>query len=144
MTKPNLLNPILVRISKIDKSGTVYTGTPGNRREPINVIKKQVSFNIPAQIVFVEQEFVKDAKPVKADPRQLSGDIILADGYIIVRKSDLKELSKTLESNDRIISYGNTGKEIACKYYLVGKKDAAHYSDQGQCTLEKWYFKDRN
>jgi len=139
--QPNLLNPILVEIKQVDDSATVFSN---RRREPVNRVKRSVSFKVNAQIVFMENVYIDATKGKSPDERNLGGVIENAVGYIIVRKTDLQSVGKTLDIGDQIVSYGNVGVEEDCKYFLIGKKDAAHYSDIGQCTLEKWFFEDRS
>lgn len=141
MPNPNLINKVLVEIVQTDESATVYDPL---KREPINMVRRQTSFKINAQMYFQAQEFLETANTKAPEPRNLAGSIIVADGYIIVRKSDMESAGKSLSVNDKIISYGNAGKETTCEYYLVGKKDAAQYADIGRHTLERWYFKDKN
>ncbi len=139
MVVPNLLNPILVEISQIDEDDTVFKP---RRREPANRVSRPTAFKVQAQCYFGKQEYLDSASG--SDSRNLEGHIKIASGYIIVRKSDLVTVSKELSVGDKLISYGNVGQETSCEYYLIGKKDAAHYSDQGKPTLEKWFFEDRN
>lgn len=138
--QPNLLNSITVEIKQVDQDKTVYSN---RRREPINRVKRYSSFKIKAQIFFGDSEFLESAQGSSPDDRNLAGNILNAKGYIVVRKKDLLKKEKELKVGDKISSYGNTGYEKPCEYYLIGHKDAAHYSDVGQCTLEKWYFEDR-
>lgn len=137
---PNLKNPIFVEIKQVDTTSTVYRD---RRREPSLSVSYQPSFRIPAQIYFGDKAVIHESGGSPPTSRELGGVIEDATGYIIVRKSDLKEIGKTLNLDDRLVSYGQPGAETICKYYLVGTKDAAHYSDVGNCTLERWYFQDR-
>lgn len=137
---PNLLNAIYMNIEQINQARTV---TYNRRRGPANVVKRNVKFKIKAQIFFVEDEFIEAAKK-SPDTRGLSGKIEKTAGYIVVRKVDLEKISKSLKTGDKIVSYGNVGKETASNLFLIGKKDAAHYADRGRPTLEKWFFEDRN
>lgn len=141
MTIPNLINPIFVEIKQIDETKTVYNN---RKREPANRVKRSTSFKIQSQIFFGKQEYVDSAQKGQASEQNLAGAVLIAEGYIIVRSLDLQVQGKTLSPGDKLVSYGNIGQEKQCEYYLIGKKDAAHYSDQGNCTLERWYFADRN
>lgn len=138
--QPNLLNSISIEIKQTDIDNTIYDD---RHREPANRVKRYSSFKIKSQLFFGEMDMVGDAQGAKPDNRNLGGTILNVKGYIIVRKKDLLKLGKTLNDGDKISSYGKSGKEISCEYYLIGKKDSAHYSDIGQCTLEKWFFEDR-
>ena len=135
MTFPNLINSISVEIVQIDEDETVYNN---RKRYPANRIKRETSFKIDAQIVFLEQDYVESAKAAP-EIRNLSGAIKNTSGYIIVRCADLDAMLKVLSDSDKIISYG----DVICEYYLVGKKDSAHYSNSGNTTLQKWFFVDR-
>lgn len=141
MVQPNLINKIPIELKQIVEDETVYNN---RRREPSNRVKRSSAFKLNAQIFFGESEFMDAAKGANPDSRNLGGKILNAAGYIVVRKRDLTVLGKTLKIGDKITSYGKAGKEIQCEYFLIGKKDAAHYSDIGQATLEKWFFEDRN
>jgi hypothetical protein len=139
MALPNLINSTLVEIEKIDEDKTVYDH---RRREPINRIARAQSFKVQAQIFWQEDQYVE---PVQGRPsnRNLAGEILNSVGWIVVRKIDLQRIGKTLSRGDKIKSYGNSGKETQCEFFLVGKKDGGQYSDQGNTTLEKWFFEDR-
>jgi len=139
MVKPNLLNPILVEIKQIDKNATVYDP---RKREPVGVIVWQPPFKIQAQIFFGKEQYWSSATSVP-DLRTLGGVLSIAEGSIVVSKFDLQVLNKTLSENDMIVSYGNIGRETSCQLILVGFKSAAHYSDIGQCGIEKWWFRDK-
>ena len=141
MAVPNLLNPILIEISQIDEDSTVYHDI---KHEPANFISYETSFKINVQIFFGRQEYLEPASSGPTNNQNLTGMVKIADGYIIVRTVDLIDKGKTLSTGNKIINYGNIGMENECEYYLIGKKDAAHYSDQGKPTLEKWFFADRN
>lgn len=138
--QPNLLNSISVEIKQIDEDNTVYSNS---RREPANRVKRFAAFKINVQLYIGEMAMLSSTKGKNPNERNLGGNILDAKGYIIVRKKDLSSKGKTLKEGDKISSYGKIGKEIYCDYYLIGKKDAAHYSDIGQCTLEQWFFEDR-
>lgn len=140
MPQPNLLNATYIEIEQIDEDNTVYHD---RRRNPANVVKRKTKFKIKAQIFFQDQDLIEAAKK-DTNAQGLGGNVELAYGYIIVRKFDLSNISKTLKNGDKIVSYGNVGSEIACEYYLFNKKDAAQYADKGGTTLERWYFEDRN
>lgn len=137
---PELQNPIFIEIRQVDETDTVFRN---RRREPSLRVAYQASFRVPAQIFFGDKAMVHEAGGSNVMTRELGGVIEDADGYIIVRKADLQELGKTLKIDDRLISYGKPGSETTCEFFLIGTKDAAHYSDVGGCTLEKWYFQDR-
>ena len=141
MVQPSLINSISVELSQTVEDKTVYNN---RRREPANRVKRSSAFKIKAQIFFGKSEYLDAVEGAKPDSRNLGGNILNADGYFIVRKRDLVVLGKTLNIGDKLISYGNAGKETSVELFLVGKKDAAHYSDMGQATLEKWFFEDRN
>ena len=140
MVRPNLLNSILVEVEQIDKDATVYDP---RKREPVGVIVWSAPFKISAQIFFGKEQFWSSATAVP-DPRTLGGVLEIAEGYIVVSKLDLQRAGKTLSENDLVISYGKAGIETPCELVLVGSKSAAHYADIGQCTIEKWWFKDKN
>lgn len=137
---PNLLNKITVEIKKVKKSGTQFHN---GKKEPSTYVAFQTKFKIQAQIFFKKTKIIAEATGGKITTRELGGIIEEADGYIIVRKVDLQLLSKTLELGDRLVSYGDNGKEIECLFYMVGFKEGSHYSDQGNFTLEQWFFQDR-
>lgn len=138
--QPRLLNPISAEISQIKEDETVYDN---RRREPVNRVKRYTTFRIDAQIFFMENAYVEGAVGTKPDDRNLAGNIVNAKGYILVRDKDLLELGKELKVGDKIVSYGKIGKEKPCEYFLLGSKEGAHYSDQGNTTLVKWFFEDR-
>lgn len=138
MVQPNLQNPILVEIKQMDDGKTRFSN---RRREPVNRVKRQTAFKINAQIIFVENNKI-DAANARPETRSLGGIIENAIGYIVIRKIDLDNLGKDLDVGDKIISYG-TLNPVECEYYLIGKKDGAHYADTGGVTLEKWFFEDR-
>ena len=137
--QPNLLNAILVELQQIDESGTVFDN---RRRGTSNVVKRSISFSIQAQIVFVDGEFIEKSKGKNPDERNLAGNVLSTMGYIIVRKIDLDAQNKELKNGDKMISYGTP--EKPCELFLIGQKEAAHYTDKGHNTLQKWYFQDRN
>lgn len=140
MPIPKLQNATTVEIGQINEDKTAYSN---RRREPINHVQRFANFKIKAQIFFGETEFIGDAMGMKPSERNLAGSIMNAKGYIVVRKLDLQTLGKTLSKGDKLSSYGNAGSELSCEFYLLGKKDAGQYSSVGQCTLEKWFFEDR-
>jgi hypothetical protein len=138
---PNLLNAIMVEIKQINQSETNFSN---HKKEPSLHITYSPAFRIPAIMIHKATKMIREATGAVSLSRELEGPIIDADGYIIVRKIDLQTLSKTLALNDRIISYGIIGSETSCKFYLVGFKEAAQYSDIGTHTLEQWFFQDRS
>lgn len=140
MVKPNLLNPILVEIKQINREKTVWDD---KKKQPVGVVVWDKPFKVQAQLYLGKDQYWSSATSVP-DPRTSGGLIEVTEGYIVVRKSDLFMLGKTIRTMDVITAYGKIGSEIKCDFVLVGKKDAAHYADIGQCTLEKWFLKDKN
>jgi len=138
---PELQNPIFVEFKQVDTTATVFSD---RRREASLRVAYQASFRVPAQIYFGDKAMIHESTGAKPITRELGGVIEDADGYIVVRKVDLQEIGKTLKVDDRLVSYGRPGSETECKYFLVGMKEGGHYSDVGNCTLEKWYFQDRD
>lgn len=140
MVRPNLLNTILVEIKQLDKDSTIYDP---RKKEESNIIAWFPPFKMKAQIYFGKEQYWSSAMAVP-DPRVPGGVIEVAEGYIVVSKYALTLIGKQLQEGDMIISYGNNGIETECGLILVGNKSGAHYSDIGQCGLEKWWFKDEN
>jgi hypothetical protein len=138
MVRPSLLNSILVEIKQIDRDATVFDPV---KREPSGVIVWKRPFKIRAQIYFGKEAYWSSATKTP-DPRSMGGILDEAEGYIVVSKFDLSLSGRLLHSGDIITSYGNAGVETTCKLIIIGSKSAAHYSDVGQCTLEKWWFRD--
>jgi len=141
MTIPNLLNPIFIEVAKVDQAKTQYSNA---KRASSTFVAYQSTFRIQAQVFFGKTEVSRESTSAPHMPRELAGNVIDTDGYIIVRKVDLQELGKVLEKNDRIVGYGIPDVEWTdCKFFLQGFKNAAHYEGVG-FTLERWDFQDRN
>lgn len=138
MTQPNLLNPLNVEIRQLDGDDTVF-----DDRDVGGVIVWQTPFRIPAQIYFGKEEYLSTATAVP-DPRSAGGNLPVSDGHIVVRTYDLQQLGKVIKTTDRIISYGDGQVRRECEYTIVGMKEGAQYLDKGQCTLQKFFFKEHD
>ncbi len=143
MVLPNLLNPVVSTIDRIDRTETQWDSI---MRENINIIRRRPSFDIDAQIVY-RKVFVKgslDASDLDGPMGVgLGGAIPNSDGYILVRVHDLALKGLTIndiERGDRITKLA----QLDVDYYVVGKRPAAQYSDQGGFTLVAVFFEDRN
>ena len=143
MAVPNLQNPIKVDISRIDRTETIWDNV---LRENINIIKRRPGFSIDAQVVY-RKVFVKgslDAPDMDGQMGEgLGGAVLNSDGYILLRVKDLELKSLTMndiERGDKITKIG----QLDTNYYVVGKRPAAQYSDQGGFTLIAVFFEDRN
>jgi hypothetical protein len=140
MVKPNLLNAILVEFKQINRKDTVWDD---KKKQPSGVIVWEKPFKTNAQIYFGKDKYWS-AATATPDPRSMGGIVQESDGYVIVRKFDLQSVGKELKTGDIISGYGRTGENVKCELLLIGMKNAAHYADMGQCTLERWYFRERN
>lgn len=143
MPIPRLLNPVKVTVSRIDKNETQYDPIS---RENINIIRRRPSFNIDAQIVF-RKVFVKgsfESADRKGEMNVGMGGVSdNSDGYILVRDVDLRVQGLTFQDiihGDSITKLG----QLDVTYFIVGKRPAAHYSDQGGFTMVALFFEDRN
>ncbi len=143
MVLPNLLNPVVSTIDRIDRTETQWDSI---MRENINIIRRRPSFDIDAQIVY-RKVFVKgslDAPDMDGQMGEgLGGAVLNSDGYILLRVKDLELKSLTMndiERGDKITKIG----QLDTNYYVVGKRPAAQYSDQGGFTLIAVFFEDRN
>ncbi len=143
MVVPNLLNPVLITIDRIDTTETQYDPI---LRETLNIIRRRPSFNINAQIVY-RKVFVKgslDGSDLEGQMGEgIGGTIPNSDGYVLLRIVDLAAKSLTINDvakGDRIIKLA----QLDTDYYVVGKRPAAQYTDQGGFTLLAVFFEDRN
>jgi len=143
MVRPNLLNPAITTIDRIDRTETQWDSI---LRENINIIRRRPSFDIESQIVY-RKVFVKgslDASDLNGSMGEgLGGSIPNSDGYILLRVYDLGLKGLTMndiERGDRITKLG----QLDVDYYVVGKRPAAQYTDQGGFTLIAVFFEDRN
>lgn len=144
MTIPNLLNPVKVTISRIDKTETQWDSVS---RENINIIRRRPAFEIDAQIVY-RKVFAKGSLDAVTDidgrmNEGIGGVSHNSDGYVLLRTVDLT--SKGLTFND--IVHGDKIIKLAqldVEYFIVGKRPAAHYTDRGGFQLIAVFFEDRN
>jgi len=140
---PILQNPIDVTISRIDKNETIYDPIT---RENINIIRRRPPFNIKAQVVF-RKVFTKGSLDA-SDHDGLFGEgaggvIDDSDGYVLLRTVDLA--AQGLEFDDIIHGDSITKLgQLTTNYFVMGKRPAAQYSDQGGFTLIAVFFEDRN
>jgi hypothetical protein len=143
MVVPNLQNPVKVTISRIDISETEYDPVT---RENINIIRRRPPFNIDAQIVY-RKVFTKgsmDAADHEGHMGEGAGGVIDdSDGYVLLRVVDLAAQSLTINDIIRGDSVTKLG-QLDVDYYVMGKRPAAHYTDQGGFTMVAVFFEDRN
>lgn len=125
---PNLLNPIKVTIETIDKENTRYDHLT---QEPINQPIRPSSFPIDAQV-----KFIKTGDPTATK----MGIDEETDGYILIRPIDLETLNRTIKRGDKIVKMGS----ISCSYFIGKKKPGAAYQDQGEFTLVRHFFVERD
>ena len=143
MVVPNLQNPVLITVSRIDKNETIWDEIT---RENLNIIKRRPNFNIDAQIVYrrVSAKGSLDGSDHIGQMNVGMGGIVEnSDGYVIVRVTDLALKSLSINdviAGDKIIKLG----QIDVEYFILGKRPAAHYKDQGGFTLLLLFFEDRN
>lgn len=131
MVQPNLLNPIKVKIEKVDKTGAIQDHI---RREPVNRVARADSFEISAQVAW-ESRLISENMPQATQFGTDNGEI----GYIVVRTIDLAALSRTVVRGDKIIKMGK--RDVL--FYVTDVNPHAHYADQGDFTLECIQFADR-
>lgn len=143
MVLPNLLNPVTITIDRIDRTETQWDPI---LRENLNIIRRRPSFDIDAQIVY-RKVFVKgslDASELDGQMGEgLGGAVPNSDGYVLLRVYDLGLKGLTMpdiERGDRITKLG----QLTVEYFVVGKRPAAQYTDQGGFTLIAVFFEDRN
>lgn len=143
MVVPNLLNPVRCTVSRIDKNETIYDPVT---RENINIIRRRPAFNIDAQVVY-RKVFTKGSMDTAdhegGQGEGAGGAIADSDGYVLLRTVDLAAQSLTINDiikGDSITKLG----QLDVEYFVMGKRPAAHYTDQGGFTLVAVFFEDRN
>lgn len=127
--EPRLLNPTKATIAQKNETKTQYDHL---RRTPINVVAKDVSFDIDCQVKWNTQigDFANpDIKQEGADEREM--------GYIMVRTKDLNALSKVLRRGDRILKLGNQD----VLFFILRVDFGSHYG--GEFKLLRVSFGDR-
>jgi len=135
LSLPNLIHPITVTISPLDRTATVMDP---DAREPIS---SQASYGatvtVQAQIMWGGGGHDKDTPEYQeAGVRKRSG------GYILVRFVDISALGYTPKRGDRITSLG--ANQTALDLYITESHPMAHYPDQSGPSLLKLFFEDRS
>ena len=125
---PKLLNPTKVRFAQ--KAAVAVQQQDHLRRTPINVVTKDPTFDIDAQIkwnMMLDQPPVANQGGVDEQER----------GYMILRTKDLAAISKSIVRGDRIIKIDD--KDVT--FYVLRTEFGAHYG--GKFKLVKVVFSDR-
>ena len=128
-TSPNLLNPVLITIAKVNESKTKYDHI---RRTPITYVAREESFQINAQVVWDESLSAKSL-PVAQD----SGMDDRQFGHAMLRVLDLDALGKTIDRGDKITYIDG----IETNLYVLNVMFGSHYG--GRPTLAKVVFSNR-
>ena len=129
---PNLLNPVPVTIQQLDRS--VMT-MDEDAREPIHGARASTSVTLLAQVSW----------SMRGNPLfQSAGVEDKADGYILVRSSDLRLKGITLKRGDCVVQIGQGANAATTNLYLTKSQPLGHFSDTAGATITRWYFQDRN
>ena len=133
MSKPNLIKPIDVVIERIDKVETTYSTGVSGRRYPQNYIARKTEINLPAQVVFGDNEQIANYTQLGTDEK--------VKGYMVLRYEDVNNKGIELQRGDKVIKLGQLNVEL---FLLHSKGDpAAHYPSLGGFTLFRMFFSDR-
>lgn len=126
--EPNLLNPTKVTFAQ--KAPVAAQQYDHLRRTPINVVVKDATFQVDAQIKW---NMTLDSPPINSQ----GGVDEQERGYMILRTKDLDALSKVLARGDRITKIDV--KEV--QFYVLRLEYGSHYA--GKFRLVKLVFGDR-
>lgn len=132
--KPNLLHPIPVYLSRVEKDFTALQDA--NLHEPIGQVKRpQAPTKLYAQISWGMDKRISQGE---------GGALLDSDGYLLFRTSDLRDKYITLQIGDRIAQIGEEKAKQNVDLYLIAFKWMGHYPDQQGASLVKAYFEDRS
>lgn len=132
MVLPNLIHPVPITISQIDRDNTVVDAGYGEEYE---VVAREASVSCPGQVKWGASDRYR---PSDIGPEE--GE----DGYVLFRNVDLRARGiASIVRGDRFLSLGGSPNAIATDVYVVRVRFEGHYPDQNGPALLKAFFSDR-
>ncbi len=132
MVLPNLLHPVPVTVSRIDRDSTVVDTGYGEEYE---VVARSESVTLPGQVKWgsFDRYRASDIGPEEGE-----------DGYVLFRMVDLRARGiPSIVRGDRFLALGGSPNSVATDVYVTRVRFEGHYPDQNGPSLMKAFFSDR-
>lgn len=129
----NLLNPVWVTVQQWDSTKQVMDTAA---REPLHGARGGPQVKLQCQVKWNKRS---------APQYNAAGVVPKSEGYIIVRRSDMRAKSVQLKRGDKILSFGvGPNATTGLALYLTEEVPLGHHSVSGGSELAKFAFEDRN